>query len=88
MLARHAASLATATVDDTTDSFTVTISDGYGGTIDIPVSVTISPAAVTFNFVYGSGSGYWTADARSALEAAVASLSSLHRGRGPGQPHL
>ncbi|MCB0930307.1 MAG: VCBS domain-containing protein, partial [Mycobacterium sp.] len=76
VLARHAASLATATVDDTTDSFTVTISDGYGGTIDIPVSVTISPAAVTFNFVYGSGSGYWTADARSALEAAVASLSS------------
>ena len=39
--------------------------------------MTIAPAAqLTFNFVYGSGSQYWTADARNALTTAANSLAS------------
>lgn len=41
--AAHAASSDTATVSDTTDSFTVTVSDGYGGTVSVPVTVAIAP---------------------------------------------
>ncbi|MBU3706566.1 MAG: hypothetical protein FGM50_07765, partial [Mycobacterium sp.] len=64
----------------TTDSFTVTIADGYGGTASAGVTVGIAPAlnppAVSFAFSYGSGSQFWTADARAALESAAASLAS------------
>ena len=64
----------------TTDSFTVTIADGYGGTATIPLTVGIAPAvanaALAFNFSYGSGSQFWTAEARTALESAAASLAS------------
>lgn len=64
----------------TTDSFTVTIADGYGGTATVGLTVGIAPAlapaALAFNFSYGSGSQYWTAEARSALESAAASLAS------------
>ena len=41
--ARHAAASDQATPADTTDSFTVTVTDGYGGTTEVPVSVPISP---------------------------------------------
>jgi VCBS repeat-containing protein len=76
--ARYAAGLTSATEAEKTDSFNVTIVDGYGATLTVPVRVTISPllARVNFNFVYGSGSDLWTADARSALQAAADILSS------------
>ncbi len=75
-LARHLAAAADATVADTTDTFIVTVADGYGGTVAVPVTVTVSPAAVTFAFTYGTGSQYWTATSRAALESAAARLSS------------
>ena len=75
-LARHLAAAADATVADTTDTFIVTVADGYGGTVAVPVIVTVSPAAVTFAFTYGTGSQYWTATSRAALESAATRLSS------------
>ena len=73
--ARHLAAFPTAQADGT-DTFTVTVADGYGGTVTVPVNVAVSPASVTFNFVYGTGSQYWTPEARSALQAAATRLSS------------
>ncbi len=57
----------------TTDSFTVTAADGYGGTAAIAVTVPVAPQAVvtnkvTYVFNYTSGSQYWTAAAKSALQ--------------------
>jgi len=75
-LARHGAASPTANSAQTTDTFTVTVTDGHGGSIDVPVNVVISPAAVSFTFVYGTGSQYWTADSRSALQAAANTLAS------------
>jgi len=75
-LARHLAAAAGAGVADTTDTFTVTVTDGYGGSVDVPVTVGVSPSAVTFDFAYGTGSQYWTPEARSALESAATRLSS------------
>ncbi len=63
----------------TTDSFTITITDGYGGTVTAPVTVSIGPvipAKVSFTFSYGSGSQYWSQDARNALQSTAASLAS------------
>ena len=42
--ARNAAGAVGATSTDKTDAFTVTVTDGYGGSIAVPVMVTISPA--------------------------------------------
>jgi VCBS repeat-containing protein len=75
-LARHIASLSSALAGDKIDSFSVTVADGYGGTVAVPVSVVVSPAAVNFDFSYGSGAQYWTTDARNALQTAAARLSS------------
>jgi hypothetical protein len=65
------------------DGFTVTVSDGRGGVLDVPVGVPAAvPAAVpagngvTFSFDYGSGSQMWTPEARAALESAAATLTS------------
>ena len=41
--ARHGAASDSAAAADLTDSFTITVSDGQGGTADVPVSVTIGP---------------------------------------------
>ncbi len=41
--ARHEASAVGATAADKTDTFTVTLDDGHGGTYDVPVTVKISP---------------------------------------------
>ena len=64
----------------TTDAFTVTIADGYGGTASVGVTVGIAPAlnppALSFAFSYGSGGQYWSNEARAALESAAASLAS------------
>ncbi|MCV7070807.1 hypothetical protein H7H73_10555 [Mycobacterium rufum] len=43
--ARHQATADNATEADLKDTFTVTASDGYGGTLDIPVTVAIKPSA-------------------------------------------
>lgn len=61
---------------DTADSFSVTVVDGYGGSVIVPVSVAISPAAVTFDWASGSGSQYWSAANMAALNAAATRLSS------------
>ena len=67
------------------DSFTVNVTDGRGGSLDVPVGIPASPASaivppagngVTFSFTYGSGSQMWTPEARAALEAAAAMLAS------------
>lgn len=41
--ARHAAARDGATDADTTDTFTVTFTDGHGGSVEVPVSVSIIP---------------------------------------------
>ena len=83
--ARQAAAAPGATDADKADAFTVTVADGHGGSVAIPVSVSIAPAPpvappaqnlVSFGFVYGAGSQYWTPEARSALESTAASLAS------------
>ena len=43
-VARHQATADNATDADLFDTFTVTASDGYGGTLDIPVTVAIKPS--------------------------------------------
>lgn len=75
-IARHSAFLASATADDLTDAFTVTVSDGYGGSVGVPVTVTIAPAGVSFSFSYGSGANYWSNPARAALQSAAANLAT------------
>ncbi|MCB9409822.1 Ig-like domain-containing protein [Mycolicibacterium sp.] len=75
-LARHLAAATGATATDTTDTFTLTVADGYGGTRNVPVTVTVSPAEVSFVFTYGTGSQYWTPEARAGLEAAADRLAS------------
>ena len=65
---------------DTTDTFTVTAIDGYGGSTAIPVSVAVSPLlapnVVTFTFNYGTGSQYWNADSRATLQAAADAVAA------------
>ena len=75
-LARHAAASPSATQADLIDAFTITVADGHGGTVDVPVNVAISPATISFTFVYSTGSQYWSADSRSALQAAANTLAS------------
>ncbi|MEI7544831.1 MAG: Ig-like domain-containing protein [Mycobacteriaceae bacterium] len=64
-----------------TDTFIVTVADGYGGST--PVDVTVPVAAgvvgnsrVRYVFNYVSGASYWTADAISALQYAADRLAS------------
>ena len=58
-----------------TDTFTVTITDGYGGSTPVAVSVPIigkaQQAKLTFVFNYGTGSQYWTSTAKSSLQTAA-----------------
>ena len=58
-----------------TDTFTVTITDGYGGSTPVAVSVPIigkaQQAKLTFVFNYGAGSQYWTSTAKSSLQTAA-----------------
>lgn len=42
--ARRTAALGTASPADASDSFTVTVADGHGGTVQVPVTVRVSPA--------------------------------------------
>ncbi len=75
-VARHVASLANVPQTETVDSFTLAVADGYGGTVNVPITVAVSPASVGFNFAYGSGAQYWTAAERTALQSAANRLSS------------
>jgi VCBS repeat-containing protein len=34
---------------DTSDSFTVTVTDGHGGTVEVPVDVTIAPDFINYS---------------------------------------
>ena len=75
-LARHLAAGTDASADDAVDTFIVTVADGHGGSVDVPVTVTVSPAAVTFDFAYGTGSQHWSPAARTALESAASRLAA------------
>ena len=66
-----------------TDTFTVTVTDGYGGTVNVPVRVTVAAAStdpttakVTYVFNYTKGSQYWTPESKAALQASADALSS------------
>jgi VCBS repeat-containing protein len=74
--ARHAAARTTATPADQTDGFVVSVSDGHGGALDVPVTVIVSKASVSFSFVYGVGSQLWSTAARTALQAAAARIAA------------
>ena len=76
-VARHIASLPNSPQANATDSFTVTVSDGNGGSTDVPVNVAVSPATISFVFTYGSGSQYWTDPVRAALQNAATRLASF-----------
>ncbi|WP_051053438.1 Ig-like domain-containing protein [Mycolicibacterium chubuense] len=54
--ARHAASALGATTADKQDTFTVTVSDGRGGTLEVPVTVAVLPknAAPTGSYAAGA----------------------------------
>lgn len=76
--ARYAAASASAAAADLSDAFTVTVTDAHGGTVTVPVTVAVAPMTpyISFVFNYGTGSQYWTADARNAMDAVAAWLSS------------
>jgi VCBS repeat-containing protein len=63
-----------------TDSFTVTIADGYGGstpvTVSVPIAGTSQKAKMTFVFNYTTGSQYWTPEAKNALQSAANMVAS------------
>lgn len=64
-----------------TDSFTVTVADGYGGSTPVSVSVPVAPKAVasagiSVTFNYGAGASYWSADAKRALQDAAETLAA------------
>ena len=59
-----------------TDSFTVTVADGYGGSTPVVVSVpitatTATTAKVTYVFNYLGGAQYWTPESKAALQASA-----------------
>jgi len=63
-----------------TDTFTVTVTDGYGGSTPVTVSVPITgksqQAKITFVFTYSTGSQYWTTEAKNALQASANALAA------------
>jgi len=63
-----------------TDTFTVTVTDGYGGSTPVAVSVPIigksQQAKITFVFNYTTGSQYWTTASKNSLQAAANALAA------------
>ncbi|MGI9162104.1 MAG: Ig-like domain-containing protein, partial [Mycobacterium sp.] len=64
-----------------TDTFTVTITDGHGGSTPVAVSVPIPASVVTgslvtYVFNYTEGARYWTAAAKQALQFAADEIAS------------
>lgn len=74
LAARNAAAAAYAS----TETFTVTVIDGYGGSLAVPVAVPVLPgsAGLRFNFTYGAGSEYWSPQYRQALQISANYLAS------------
>ena len=65
----------------TTDTFTITITDGYGGSTPVALSVPIAAlvvgnSMVRYSFNYTSGSSYWTPEAMNALQFAADKIAS------------
>ena len=64
------------------DTFTVTITDGYGGSAPVTVSVPVTAKNqqnnqqnnLTFVFNYTTGSQYWTPEAKNSLQSAANKL--------------
>ena len=65
--ARHSAAADGATADALTDTFTVTIADGYGGTISVPVTVTVDPANALPTATVNQASTFVNGDFTDAL---------------------
>lgn len=65
-----------------TDTFTVTVTDRYGGSTPVSVSVPVAakvpaaPAKISVVFNYGSGSSYWTPEAKRALQASADAVAA------------
>ena len=64
-----------------TDTFIVTVTDGYGGSTPVDVTVPVAAlvtdtAMVTYVFNYVDGVQYWSADAINALQYAADRLAS------------
>jgi len=63
-----------------TDTFTVTITDGYGGStpvvVSVPIAGTSQKAKMTFVFNYTTGAQYWTPEAKNALQSAANKVAS------------
>jgi VCBS repeat-containing protein len=82
--ARNTAAGAYATAADKADTVTVTVTDGYGGSVAVPVALTVSPKSyVSFTFNYGTGAQYWTPESRAALELAATKVASYLVASGP-----
>lgn len=74
--ARMNAAVDIATAADKADSFTITVTDGYGGVLPVAVTVAVAPSVgqVAFNFTF-TGTG-WTTQTQSAIQSTAASLAS------------
>lgn len=72
-----AARNASATTGANVDTFTVTATNGVRSTTEtVAVPVVPTDTYVTFNLVFGSGTEYWSLDARSAFQSAANYLAS------------
>lgn len=63
------------------DTFTVTVTDGYGGSTQVPVSVPVAPqsatpASISFVFNYGAGARFWSTEAKDALQASADAVAA------------
>jgi VCBS repeat-containing protein len=68
-------------VTASTDTFTVTVTDGHGGSTPVAVSVPIAVSVagtslVSYVFTYSSGAEYWSAEAIDALQFAADRIAS------------
>ncbi|MBX7448739.1 tandem-95 repeat protein [Mycolicibacterium sp. 3033] len=68
---RHAAAAVNATAADVTDSLTVTVSDGLGGTLTVPVTLSIVP----HNSAPTIGNSTWSTDSGTGVVAGVITAS-------------
>jgi len=67
--------------EESTDTFTATVADSYGGSTPVAVTVPVAAlvtdtAMVSYVFNYVDGAQYWTADAINALQFAADRLAS------------
>jgi len=75
--ARNIAAGAHATSAERNDTFAVTVTDGYGASVAVPVTVPVSPQSyVKFSFNYLTGPQNWTPESRAALQLAATNVAS------------